>query len=66
VKGQFEQVFNAYYVANEGYGAYWDELNKERVESFLFNLETFREKLATYPRADNSALFSKIDAVISG
>lgn len=64
VKGQFEQVFNAYYVANEGYGVYWDELNKERVESFLFNLEAFGERLATYARADNSALFSKLDALV--
>jgi len=64
VRGQFEQVFNAYYVANEGYGVYWDELNKERVESFLFNLEVFSERLATYARADNSALFSKLDALV--
>jgi len=65
VKGQFEQVFNAYYVANEGYGAYWDELNKERVESFLFNLEAYREKLASYRREDNSALLSKLNSLIS-
>jgi uncharacterized protein (TIGR00661 family) len=64
IKGQFEQVFNAYYVANEGYGAYWDEFNKERIESFLFNLGVFREKLAAYPRADNSTLFSKLDRLI--
>ncbi|MGC2198229.1 MAG: MJ1255/VC2487 family glycosyltransferase [Terriglobales bacterium] len=66
VKGQFEQVFNAYYVGEMGYGAYWDELNKERVESFLFNLEGYREKLAEYSRADNSALFSKLDELLAG
>ncbi len=65
VKRQFEQVFNAYYIGQMGYGAYWDEVNKERVESFLFNLEEYREKLATYPRADNSLLFAKLDELIA-
>lgn len=64
VKGQFEQVFNAYYVERMGYGAYWDNLNKERIESFLFNLQGYREKLATYPRSDNSQLFAKLDELI--
>lgn len=64
MKRQFEQVFNAYYVDQMGYGAYWDDLNKERVESFLFNLEEYREKLRGYPRADNSVLFRKLDELI--
>ncbi|HZS99166.1 MAG TPA: MJ1255/VC2487 family glycosyltransferase [Terriglobales bacterium] len=66
VKRQFEQVFNAYHIGQMGYGAYWDDLNKERAESFLFNLESYREKLATYERADNSALFTKLDELIAG
>jgi uncharacterized protein (TIGR00661 family) len=66
VKRQFEQVFNAYYVGEMGYGACWDELNKERVESFLFNLDRYAEKLAAYPRRDNSALFEKLDELIGG
>ena len=65
VKRQFEQVFNAYYVDKMGYGAWWDELNKERIESFLFNLDGYREKLAGYPRQDNSALLAKLDALIA-
>jgi uncharacterized protein (TIGR00661 family) len=65
VKRQFEQVFNAYYVGKMGYGPYWDDLNKERVESFLFNLETYRENLAVYPRQNNSALLGKLDALVA-
>jgi uncharacterized protein (TIGR00661 family) len=61
VKHQFEQIFNAYYIDKMGFGAYWDDLNKERVESFLFNLGVYRENLAGYPRKDNSALFAKLD-----
>ena len=64
VKRQFEQVFNAYYIAKMDYGAYWDELNKERVESFLFNVDLYRDKLATYPRADNYALLAKLEELI--
>jgi len=65
VKRQFEQVFNAYYIAKTGYGAYWDDLNKERVESFLFNLDEYRVALASYPRADNAALLAKLDQLIA-
>ena len=65
VKHQFEQVFNAYWLDQMGYGSYWDDLNKERVESFLFNLPNYRERLQTYPRQGNAALFSKLDEVIA-
>jgi len=65
VKRQFEQVFNAYYIGKTGYGAYWDDLNKERVESFLFNLDVYGANLAAYPRQDNSALFAKLDELIA-
>lgn len=65
VAHQFEQVFNAYYLEQMGYGAFWEELNKERVESFLYNLPHYREKLAGYPRQDNSALFAKLDELIA-
>jgi uncharacterized protein (TIGR00661 family) len=61
VEHQYEQAFNAYWVGKLGYGASWDELNKERVESFLYNRPQFRERLAGYPRDGNEALFSRID-----
>ena len=65
VKRQFEQIFNAYYIGKTGYGAYWEDLNKERVESFLFNVEEYRAHLAAYPRSDNSDLFAKLDGLIA-
>jgi len=64
VKHQFEQIFNGHWLAKMGYGAYWEELNKERVESFLYNLPLYREKLADYPRQGNSALLAKLDNLI--
>ncbi len=65
VKHQFEQVFNAYYLEQAGYGPFWRELNKERTESFLFNLEMYRDKVAGYPRQDNSLLFRTLDQLVT-
>jgi uncharacterized protein (TIGR00661 family) len=65
VKRQFEQVFNAFYIGETGYGAYWEDLNKERVESFLFNLDEYRNNLEKYPRVDNSAILGKVDELIA-
>jgi uncharacterized protein (TIGR00661 family) len=64
VEHQFEQIFNAYWLHKTGYGAYWEELNKERVESFLDNLPHYQEKLAEYPRKGNEALLAKLAALI--
>jgi len=65
VKRQFEQIFNAYYLDKTGYGAWWPELNKERVESFLFNRQRWAANLASYPRQDNSLLLGKLDELIA-
>ncbi|HET9408276.1 MAG TPA: glycosyltransferase family protein [Candidatus Sulfotelmatobacter sp.] len=65
VSRQFEQIFNAYWLAKTGYGAYWDELDKERIDSFLYNLPQFRKKLADYSRQGNGALLAKVDALIA-
>jgi len=65
VKHQFEQLFNAFYLDQAGYGPFWRELNKERIESFLFNLDTYQEQLASYLRQDNSLLFAKLDELVA-
>jgi uncharacterized protein (TIGR00661 family) len=65
VSHQFEQIFNAYWLEKSGYGAYWEELNKERIESFLYNLPHYREALQQYPRQGNRALFDKLDELIA-
>jgi uncharacterized protein (TIGR00661 family) len=65
VKRQFEQILNAYYIDKMGYGAYWEELSKERIASFLFNLDFYQETLSQYPRQDNTALFARLDEAIT-
>jgi len=65
VSHQFEQIFNAHWLEKSGYGAYWEELNKERVESFLYNVPHYREELAKYPRQGNGALLAKLGGLIA-
>ena len=65
VRHQFEQIFNAYWVEKSGYGASWGELNRERVEAFLYNLPHYREELTQYPRQGNGALLGKLDSLIA-
>ena len=65
VSHQFEQIFNAYWLEKSGYGAYWEELDKVRVESFLYNLPHYREALEQYPRQGNAALLEKLDTLIA-
>lgn len=65
VSHQFEQIFNAYWLEKSGYGAWWEALNKERVDSFLYNLPGFREALDKYPRQGNRALLDKVDSLIA-
>ena len=65
VAHQFEQIFNAYWLQQSGYGTWWDQLNKERIDSFLFNLLHYREALADYPRHGNQGLFAKLDSLIA-
>lgn len=64
VKGQFEQIINGYHLEKTGYGKYWDELNKERIESFLFNLDLYRKNLENYKGENNDKIFIKIDQLI--
>jgi uncharacterized protein (TIGR00661 family) len=65
VAHQFEQIFNAYYLDKVGYGAYWEHLDKEKIDSFLVNLDQYRENLAQYPRQNNDALLAKLDSLIA-
>lgn len=64
VKNQFEQTFNAYYVDKLGYGAWWKDLGKEQIESFLFNLPFYSGNLSSYPRQGNGAILARVDELI--
>ena len=61
---QFEQILNAFQLEQLGYGKYWDELNKEKIENFLYNINLYKEKLRKHEKEDNSKIFKKIDELI--
>lgn len=65
VAGQFEQVLNAYYLEKLGYGKYWDELNQERIEAFLYNIDLYKEGVKKYVKQDNTKILKKVDQLIS-
>jgi len=64
VKHQFEQVLNAYYLDKMGYGKYWDEISKEKIESFLYNTDIYKKKLLSYKKNNNKKLFQTVDRLI--
>ncbi len=64
VQAQFEQILNAYYVEKLGFGKYYDELDAEKIEAFLFELKKYKKNLKKYKRQDNTKLFKKLDALI--
>ena len=61
---QFEQILSAFQLEQLGYGKYWDKLNKEKIENFLYNIDLYRENLKRYKKEDNSKIFKKIDELI--
>ena len=66
VSHQFEQIFNAYWLEKSGYGKYGEDLDRECIEAFLYNVPHYREALGQYPRQGNQALLAKLDELIAG
>ena len=64
IAGQFEQQLNAALLADAGYGANGRELTQASIDAFLGRLPQYEERLRDYPRADNSALFAKLDELL--
>lgn len=60
VRGQFEQLMNARYIEHLGYGLQDEALDEFSVRAFLNHLGEFHERLASYPRHDNSLLFDAL------
>jgi uncharacterized protein (TIGR00661 family) len=65
VQNQFEQIFNAFWLDRTGYGAFWEELTREKVESFLFNIPQFREKLAGGFRTSPREITERLDVLVA-
>lgn len=61
VQGQFEQVLNAHYLHQLGYGEYWDTLDEDLLVHFLKNLPTYQKNLNAYKQDGNTKLFAALD-----
>jgi uncharacterized protein (TIGR00661 family) len=64
VGGQFEQVLNARYLEQLGYGMYVPELSADMLKRFLLQLPFFDEKLASYTQDGNKLLLGKLDELL--
>ncbi|MEM9073502.1 MAG: MJ1255/VC2487 family glycosyltransferase [Myxococcota bacterium] len=62
--GQFEQVFNARYLAHEGYGATADAVDTATLTAFLSSTTRYRDALATFTHDGNRALLAALDETL--
>jgi uncharacterized protein (TIGR00661 family) len=60
VRKQLEQVLNARYLEREGYGMGVEELNDERLATFLERLPDFARNLSNYHQDGNTHLLSAL------
>ncbi|MEK6869557.1 MAG: MJ1255/VC2487 family glycosyltransferase [Nanoarchaeota archaeon] len=53
IKKQFEQILNALYLEELGYGMFLEEVSKEAIEKFVGTIQLFRQKLKNYQKYTN-------------
>ena len=63
LKGQFEQVQNAWFLEKAWFGVFASELTEESVVGFLGGLGGYRRELSKY-KFDEGKLFREIDLVL--
>ena len=63
--GQFEQELNALLLAEARYGKNGRGGDANTIGDFLYRLEEYRTQLAKYPRADNTAITTKLDELMA-
>jgi uncharacterized protein (TIGR00661 family) len=65
MRGQFEQELNALLLDDLGCGMNGRAATRETLATFLDRTDEYAEALASYPRADDSALFAKLDELLA-
>ncbi|QQS07313.1 MAG: UDP-glucuronosyltransferase [Fibrobacterota bacterium] len=65
IGGQFEQFLNGAQVERMGYGRRHETFHSDHVKSFLYDLEKFQEKVATYAQDGNKSTFEAIDRFLA-
>ena len=65
VKGQFEQLLNARYLEEEGFGLCAEELSPEGLGAFLDRLPDLERRLLLYRQDGNRELLGALDALLA-
>ena len=60
----FEQILNGFYVEKLGFGEYHDDLDVNKIESFLDNLDKYQENLNKVEPWDNTEILKDLDLSI--
>ena len=67
VRGQYEQVLNACYLEQLGYGTTSETLEPERLRAFLAHADAYKTAITRVPQHDgNMRLFYTLDALFPG
>jgi uncharacterized protein (TIGR00661 family) len=64
IEQQYEQELNARYLANLGYGAWSQKLDRDSINGFLERVDEFSHELERFERHDNDMLFECLDELV--
>jgi uncharacterized protein (TIGR00661 family) len=64
IRSQYEQVLNALYLEELGYGRLAEDLTEDTVVSFLQDLPRHAEAISRWPRYDQSILYGCVDEIL--
>ncbi len=64
VKKRVEQLINAYYLKNLGYGDYSEKLTLQDLNNFITNIPLYNQNLKKYNRSNNYQLYKLLDKLL--
>lgn len=64
VRGQYEQILNAWYIRELGYGAYEETITAPALRSFVEKLPGYAKNVATFAHDANAKLFSTLGPIL--
>ena len=65
VRKHFKQFVNAYYLDKLGWGKFYEDVSKERLEGFISRLEDYRKALKSYKKENNDKILAEIDRLVN-
>ena len=64
IKKRVEQLINAYYLKDLGYGNYSEKLTANELNTFIRDIPLYKQKLKKYKRTDNTQLYKLLDNLL--